>query len=237
VPWGKYRELQREHQTAAQQAQQYREENERLKRALTGAPDPTPAKPEWDNDPLTWSKEQIDRLAESNQALAGQIQEMQFINAVTQQEQQYASQHQEYLEARDAAIATRRTYWNLIYPNNPQGAEQMVDAERRLVMQAALQSGRSVPELVMELAPHFGWKAKGAVPPAPNGNGPTAPAPARVAQMRAAAQVAATSVASVPGAAGSKAGVITREQLLAMSQAEMDAMETEEPGWLERLDA
>jgi len=113
----------------------------------------------------------------------------------------------------------------------------MLQERAGLLIRSAMQQGKTVPQLAYEVAKADGWVAPSAqVAPA------VAPAQAaqtpeqRVAASKAKSAAAAGSIGNIPGSASSRP-TITREDVMGMSEAEMEKLDKESPGWQEQISA
>ena len=123
-----------------------------------------------------------------------------------------------------------------------QQVQAVIEARANAVVEQALMGNKNVAETFYNIAKAYGWAVPAPVVPVPdpavpangNGNGAVAAAQARVNESRARSQVEHTSVSGVPGTSSGKP-VITRAELARMSEAEMDRLDRESPGWSDRL--
>jgi hypothetical protein len=116
--------------------------------------------------------------------------------------------------------------------------QPMLEARAGMLIQAALQQGKPVPMLAYEVAKADGWvspSAQAAVVASDAAVASVAQTPAqKVAASKAKSLAAAGSIGTIPGTAAGKA-TFSRDDVMGMSEAEMDRLDKESPGWQEQI--
>lgn len=108
----------------------------------------------------------------------------------------------------------------------------LIDRERQALIQSCRTTGRSIPEVVYDLAKSRGYQTKAPAAPA----APAAPTQAEKAQdrVRAAmqAQAATKSLSAVQNNGAPRAREIkSREDIMALTEAEILELDSKQPGW------
>ena len=229
-PWSRLRQLEEERTQQAQALEAMRQEIERLK-----APPPPPqeqAKPvTYEEDPLEFLRQQQAMIAQAALTTQQQNQVILLQNQIRTQEEEFSRDHTDYrdalrfLEEREMKRAMAAGY-------DENGARQIVNARANLLVQSALANKKSVPELAWQVAIAEGWKTPSAEPEAKPAPDPKA----KLAASKARTALAQSSVGGVAGGATAHQPIRSRQQLLDLTPAQMEALDRDEPGWEQRLE-
>lgn len=182
-------------------------------------------------DPLEYSRvvaelarTQVEQVAQQQQAIQTQF-------MVRNQIDEFKRQHSDYEDAVRHLEQQEIKRWQATGLPDDQ-IPAMVQARAAMLVDLALRSGKSVPELAYAVAQADGWAPPSATPaPAPNGNGQTPQE--RVKASQAKTQATMASLGTVPSSGStSRPGLPqTVDDIMALTEAEMDRLDREHPGW------
>lgn len=199
--------------------------------------------PEFTKDPLTNLDQRTDLTAREVQELKQRLQIQQLQQEINADETNYSRQQPDYIDARDFLINRELDRARLVFralpePQREQYAAAMVNQRRAILIATARESGQSVAQLAYDLAKGEGWdplmaknRTEGL---ATNGKVEAKPAPEKarekVLAQKERNQQASASVGGL-GKTPTPKKALTRADVMNMSEAEMDALDAQNPNW------
>lgn len=230
-PWSRLRQLEDERAEYQRRFDTMQQEIERLK-----APPPPPSeqtKPlTYEEDPLEYLRQQQAQIAQAALQTQQQNQTIMLQNQIRMQEEEFSREHADYRDAlRYLEDREMRKAKTLGYDD--ERARQIVAARARLLVDAALSNGKTVPELAWQVAIEEGWKTPAPAEPA----APAAKPVDKIAASKARSAISQTSVGGVAGGPSTNKPVRSRQELLDLSEKEIERLDREDPGWETRLEA
>lgn len=195
--------------------------------------------PTYEEDPLGHLAYRTQFAEQAVQHLAQQNAVNQLFTRVEADELGYVRTNPDYYQARNFLVE-RTALRNKAMGMSDQENANALEISRQTVIALAVRQGRSVADLVYQMAKAEGWTGAPA-----NGNGAhPEPMPTqdvdpqtRVRQAAAREKQAQASVGSLPSTPGKTGGKrLTRELVMAMTQEEMDQLDREQPGWDDRIE-
>lgn len=201
-----------------------------MHRLTAPPPEFPPAPPDKDEDPigfLEWQNEQLQRN-QTETAQRMQMKELQ--DNIRYQEQSFQRQTPDYFDALNFLRERELERARLLTNGNEQISEAILAAREQMLINAVLQRGGSVPEIAYAIAKSEGWRgAAPAAPAAPQ----VGPSPQQARQLQQ--QLSASSLGALPGGPG-RSKVISRDQVELLTDADMDKLDAEAPGWQEFIE-
>ena len=262
-PWQELRKAQREREELATRIAQMEHAQAQAARAAQQPPPPAPGeqRPGIDRpytqveltelrstDPIEYAAvvaEQSQRMALAQE----QRQQMMMVQQmVARQVDEYKAEHPDYTEAARYAGERERAAWVAVglpetappHQPRPDGAccaDHMVEARTAMLINQSLSLGKNVAENVMAVAKAYGWQG--------NGNGkakeempavkeltPTE----KVAISKAKSAAAMGSVGNIPSGPTKSRTRITKDEYMAMNEAETDRRDKEDPNWMDNIE-
>lgn len=220
---------QREQQRQAQeQAWRQQQEQERLRQQQ--GQQPQFQIPDYQEDPLGHINARLQLQEAQNQVTAQQLAVARLTQKITSDEQTYAQTADDYYNARNYLVE-REYHQARAMGLADQDILGVLEARRQVVIGAALRSGRSVAEVVYEMAKVAGYQRPEGQQQAAKTNG----AQQRVQQAAARERQAGAALANVPTTPGETPRRLTRGMIEKMSEAELDAFDRQHPGTLDQL--
>ena len=229
---------QQQQRLAAIEAHLQRQEAERQAAIKAAQPEEKqPEIPPYEENPLENLRgqlsvtQQIIKEANERQArLEQQSVVQQFEGRIANEEAMYAQKNPHYYEARDYLIDQAQKEFKAAGMTEQQIADTL-QAYRVQFARTAWTSGKPIAEIVEEVARTRGYRPQQQeaeqVPTKPT-------AKEKVRDTIAREQQASASLARVSQTNGRPSVKITREDLLRMTDADMDRLDRENPGWMER---
>lgn len=210
-------------------------------RALEGRREPEPWTPQaqrrptqaelntlWDEDPIMAGRVQSQMAQADAQAAQEQVHIAQLQNTVRADIDTFRRGHADYDDA--VAYLEQREVARLTAMGIPSvHLNAMLQARAGLLVQAAINQGKRVPDLAYATAIADGWTVPGGDDASPAVKSSASPAE-KVAASKARTKMVEGSLSNVPGSSASKASY-SREDVMNMTEKEMDKLSATNPNW------
>lgn len=251
-PWSELRKTKKENKVLNDELQAEREARRKLEerfkvveqRLAPIQPKNEQQVPEFTADPLANLDRRTGMTQQQIEQLNQQMMAMQLQNQINADEANFSQSHPDYTEARDWLLEQEMKDAQTMFKALPEQqrdiyARNLVDQRRSILIATARETGQSVAELAYEVAKSRGHAAKSAKPDAPIVAKKDDPSPEasreRVVRAKAKETQAQASLASV-GSSPTPKSKLTRADIMAMSEKEMDALEAQNPNWSDEVE-
>ena len=251
-PWSELRKTKKEKALAEQRAEQAelraRQLEERFKvlesKVAPVDPNSRPKVPEFTQDPLAHLKGATDVTQQELAQVRQMLQAQQLQAEINADENNFSKDHQDYTQARDWLLDQEYKDAQLIFRALPQEqrdqyANAMVNQRRSILIATARDTKSSVAQLAYEVAKQRGFAAKVATEVAkPNDTNlaisAADQAKAKVQNAKARDTQANSSLSSV-GQTPNVKKALSRDDIMAMSEEELDKLSTEDENWMDKV--
>lgn len=242
-PWERVKELRDENkalaerlraveareQQRAEAEQRYQQQLEQQRLAQQQGQQPQYQIPEYQDDPLGHLNARLQLAEAHNQLTQQQVLLNRVVSRIDTEERGFQQEHNDYYTARDYLIQQVFSQQKAMGLSD-QEAVQALELQRQVLIAAAFRQGRSVAEVVYQLAEANGYQA---------GNGQQTNgkpgAQERVQNAVARERQAQAALGNVSNAPGRTPQGLKRGMIEKMSEAELEKLDRERPGWADEL--